>query len=201
MDVFALDRSVVGDYSAFARSFTSVKSEDLRRSIGDIYKTGRFWPEPLLQLNPHYKSGGSVLDLVRDGTLDTGCAAYFRDFQAGVGDSDRSLKLRRHQREAIVKAAAGKSFVVTTGTGSGKSLCFFIPIVNSAIRARRAGEAPRTRAIVIYPMNALANSQMKELEKFLAPVDGVPAVTFARYTGKKAATNVRPSRATLPTFY
>jgi hypothetical protein len=77
MDVFALDRSVVGDYSAFARSFTSVKSEDLRRSIEDTYKTGRFWPEPLLQLNPHYKAGGSVLDLVRDGTLDTGCAAYF----------------------------------------------------------------------------------------------------------------------------
>jgi hypothetical protein len=75
MDVFALDRSVVGDYSAFARSFTNVKSEGLRRSIDDTYKTGRFWPEPLLQLNPHYKAGGSVLDLVRDGTLDTGCAA------------------------------------------------------------------------------------------------------------------------------
>jgi hypothetical protein len=39
---------------------------------------------------------------------------------------------------------------------------------------------------VIYPMNALANSQMKELEKFLAPVDGVPAVTFARYTGQES---------------
>jgi ATP-dependent helicase YprA (DUF1998 family) len=186
MDVFALDRSLVSDYSAFARSFTSVKAEDLRRSIDDTYKTGRFWPEPLLQLNPHYKAGGSVLDLVRDGTLDPGCAAYFRDFQAGGEDSDRSLKLRRHQREAIVKSAAGKSFVVTTGTGSGKSLCFFIPIVDSAIRARRAGEAPRTRAIVIYPMNALANSQMKELEKFLAPIDGVPAVTFARYTGQES---------------
>jgi ATP-dependent helicase YprA (DUF1998 family) len=76
--------------------------------------------------------------------------------------------------------------VVTTGTGSGKSLCFFIPIVDSAIRSHRAGEAPRTRAIVIYPMNALANSQMKELEKFLAPVDGVPLVTFARYTGQES---------------
>jgi ATP-dependent helicase YprA (DUF1998 family) len=187
MDVFALDRSVVGDYSAFARSFTSVKADDLQRSIDDTYKTGRFWPEPLLQLNPHYKAGGSVLDLVRDGTLDPGCAAYFRDFQSGGGDADRSLKLRRHQREAIVKAAAGRTFVVTTGTGSGKSLCFFIPIANSAIRARREAEAPRTRAIVIYPMNALANSQMKELEKFLAPIAGVPAVTFARYTGQESS--------------
>jgi hypothetical protein len=185
MDVFALDRALVDDYSAFARSFTNVKADDLQQSIEDTYRTGRFWPEPLLQLNPHYKAGGSVLDLVRDGTLDPGCAAYFRDARACEEDADRSLKLHRHQREAIVKAAVGKSFIVTTGTGSGKSLCFFIPIVDAAIRARRANEAPRTRAIVIYPMNALANSQMMELQKYLAPIAGVPAVTFARYTGQE----------------
>jgi ATP-dependent helicase YprA (DUF1998 family) len=186
MDVFALDRSLISDYATFARSFTTPRASDLRQSIDEHYGAGRFWPEPLLQLNPHYKPGGSVLDLVRGGTLDPACSTYFRDFQSGDGDGDRSMKLRRHQREAIVKAAAGKSFVVTTGTGSGKSLCFFIPIVDSAIRARRAAEPPRTRAIVIYPMNALANSQMKELEKFLAPIDGTPAVTFARYTGQES---------------
>jgi AcrB/AcrD/AcrF family protein/RAD3-like DEAD/DEAH box helicase len=201
MDVFALDRSVVGDYSTFARSFTSMKSEGLRRGIDDTYKPGRFWPEPLLQLNPHYKAGDSVLDLVRDGTLDTGCAAYFRDFQAGEGDSDRSLKLRRHQREAIVKSAAGKSFVVTTGTGSGKSLCFFIPIADSVIRARRAGEALRTRAIVIYPMNALANSQMKELEKFLAPVDGSSSVCAAAISEVSSSKRRRSSPKMNITYY
>jgi hypothetical protein len=186
MDIFDLDRALVNDYSTFARSFTSIKAEDLKNSIEKIYRTGRFWPEPLLQLNPNYKSGGSVLDLVRDGILDTGCADYFRDFRAKEDEADQSLKLHRHQREAIVKAEARKSFVVTTGTGSGKSLCFFIPIVNAAIRARRTGETPRTSAIVIYPMNALANSQMNELSKFLAPIEGVPKVTFGRYTGQES---------------
>jgi ATP-dependent helicase YprA (DUF1998 family) len=57
---------------------------------------------------------------------------------------------------------------VTTVTGSGKSLCFFVPIVDAAVRARAACEALRTRAIIVYPMNALAISQMKELDKFLA---------------------------------
>src|SRR5215217_18038 len=176
MDVFDPDRVLVRDYSEFARSFTNIKAEDIRGSLEAVYAEGRFWPEPLLQLNPHYKSGGSIRDLVRDGTLDQGCAAYFRD---SAGDEiDRTLKLRRHQREAIVKAAARKSFVVTTGTGSGKSLCFFIPIVDAAIRAKRAGEGARTRAIVVYPMNALANSQLGELEKFLTAQAGVPAVTF-----------------------
>jgi superfamily II DNA/RNA helicase len=186
MDVFDLDRALVKDYSSFARSFTSIKSEDLENSLKEIYQTGRFWPEPLLQLNPHYKGGGSVLELVRDRTLDSACASYFRNPQAKEDEADQSLKLHRHQREAIVKAENRKSFVVTTGTGSGKSLCFFIPIVNAAIRARRAGEASRTRAIVIYPMNALANSQMNELGKFLAPIEGMPTVTFGRYTGQES---------------
>jgi ATP-dependent helicase YprA (DUF1998 family) len=77
---------------------------------------------------------------------------------------------------------------VTTGTGSGKSLCFFVPIIDAAIRARVAGKAARTRAIIIYPMNALADSQMKELEKFLEQSE-LPAKlrpTFARYTGQES---------------
>jgi hypothetical protein len=77
---------------------------------------------------------------------------------------------------------------VTTGTGSGKSLCFFIPIIDSAIRARIGGEAQRTRAIVIYPMNALANSQVSELEKFIdqSELPEQQRPTFARYTGQES---------------
>jgi ATP-dependent helicase YprA (DUF1998 family) len=77
------------------------------------------------------------------------------------------IRFHRHQAQAIAKALLRQSFVVTTGTGSGKSLCFFVPIIDAAIHACAAGEAARTRAIVVYPMNAPANSQMKELEKFL----------------------------------
>ena len=51
------------------------------------------------------------------------------------------LTLFRHQSQAIAKAKQHHSFVVTTGTGSGKSLVFFIPIIDAAIRARAAGEA------------------------------------------------------------
>ena len=97
--------------------------------------------------------------------------------------------LYRHLSQSIAKVAARQSFVVTTGTGSGKSLCFFIPIIDAAIRARAAGEAPRTRAIVIYPMNALANSQLEELTKFVGQ-SGLPEKlrpTFERYTGQEEA--------------
>ncbi len=75
--------------------------------------------------------------------------------------------------------------MVTTGTGSGKSLCFFIPIVSHVLAARRRIAEPRTHAIVVYPMNALANSQMEELDRFIGQVPGDRPVTFARYTGQE----------------
>ena len=155
MDVFDLDRCLVEDYQRFARSFTTIRANDIREQVDAIYSTGRFWPEPIVSINPHFQLGDSLAKLVSEGTLDERTERVFRI-------EGEPLTLFRHQSQAIAKAKQRQSFVVTTGTGSGKSLCFFIPIIDSAIRARAAGESPRTRAIVVYPMNALANSQMNE---------------------------------------
>ncbi|OFW25351.1 MAG: hypothetical protein A3H97_06435 [Acidobacteria bacterium RIFCSPLOWO2_02_FULL_65_29] len=75
------------------------------------------------------------------------------------------LALYKHQEQAIALASQGEGYVATTGTGSGKSLCFFIPIVDTVLRERPGGGAKQTRAIVICPMDALANSQMEELKR------------------------------------
>ena len=92
--------------------------------------------------------------------------------------------------EAIALARENKSYVVTTGTGSGKSLSFFIPIVDSIVKAKENDPTPRTRAIVIYPMNALANSQLEEINKFLHGVtDNIKPFTVARYTGQEKETD------------
>lgn len=58
--------------------------------------------------------------------------------------------------------------MITTGTGSGKSLCVFVPVVDAIVRARKAGKARGTSTIIVYPMNALANSQLNEIEKFIS---------------------------------
>lgn len=181
MDVFDLDRFLVSDYERFARSFTHIRAPDIKQQLADIYASRKFWPEPLISINPHFEWGPYVDELIADGAL---CAETCQVFRI----DGKPIRLYRHQAQAVAKAAAGKSFVVTTGTGSGKSLCFFVPIVDHAIRARIAGEPPRTKAIVIYPMNALANSQMKELEKFLEQSDLPHELrpTFARYTGQES---------------
>ncbi|CAE6791912.1 hypothetical protein R69746_04772 [Paraburkholderia aspalathi] len=177
MDVFSLRDSVIGEYRKFATSFTTIHAEDIRTQVQAIYAKGRFWPEALVQINPSYKRGLDLDTLIKNGALDPRTSEVFQ-FD-GV-----PLSLYKHQEQAVVLAAQGESYVVTTGTGSGKSLCFFIPIVSAVLAEKRASAVRRTRAIIIYPMNALANSQLEELDKFVANVSGDRPVTFDRYTGQ-----------------
>jgi Lhr-like helicase len=178
MDVFSLRDSVVGEYRKFATSFTTIHAEDIRAQVEAIYSEGRFWPDPLLQINPSYKRGLNLETLIANGALDPRTAEIFRVEGA-------PLSLYKHQEQAVVLASQGESYVVTTGTGSGKSLCFFIPIVSAVLAEKRKSAMRRTRAIIIYPMNALANSQLEELDKFVSNVQGDKPITFARYTGQE----------------
>jgi len=181
LQVFDLDQTLVSEYESFARSFTKIRAEDIRSQVDEIYASRAFWPEPLITINPYFKQGAGIGELVRDGTLHPNTADVFRI-------DGQPLTLHLHQAQSVAKASARQSFVVTTGTGSGKSLCFFVPILDAAVRARASGEAARTRAIIVYPMNALANSQLKELEKFVDQ-SGLPdhlRPTFRRYTGQES---------------
>ena len=181
MKAFDLDRGVVENYASFSRSFSTIRAEDLRAEIDAQYQAGRFWPDALLSINPHFEVGKSALELASEGILLPETADVFRSKNA-------TITFHRHQEQAIAKAHSGNSFIVTTGTGSGKSLCFFVPIVDAIIRARKARQHRHTKAIIIYPMNALANSQIKEIEKFIAqsglPEQMRPAVR--RYTGQES---------------
>lgn len=181
MDVFDLRRQIVDDYATFARSFTRIKADDLRRQVDEIYGGDQFWPEPLLQISPHFRPGASVDELSSAGDIHPTTARVFRVPEAPT----TGLRLHTHQQEALTLSKRGRSFVVTTGTGSGKSLCFFVPIVDAILRAKATDTRPRTRAIVVYPMNALANSQAEELEKFLKLVAPDQPITFARFTGQE----------------
>lgn len=182
MNVFELDADLIARYEKFARSFTSIRAEDLRSQIDAVYKGGKFWPEPLIGLNPEFKRGRSVAELSRQGVVDRDLETVF-----SLGSPRTPISLHLHQEQALMKALQNRNYIVTTGTGSGKSLCFFVPIINRILEARRAGEPRRTRAIVIYPMNALANSQREELEKFIehCGLDASLKPTFARYTGQE----------------
>lgn len=178
MKAFEFERDLIGSYTRFSRSFTEIRSDSLRNEIEKQYEDGRFWPDVLLSLNPHYLSGQTVDQMVASGNLDEATGKIFQ--------LDGN-PLYRHQEQSIMKTRAGRSHVVTTGTGSGKSLCFFVPIVDAIVKDRRKGLRPRTKAIIIYPMNALANSQIREIEEFIGQ-SGLPKElrpVVRRYTGQE----------------
>lgn len=95
------------------------------------------WPEPLLQLSPHFEPGPSVQALAARGEILPATADIFR--LRGDSSEFEPLQLHAHQAQALAAAKQGDRFVVTTGTGSGKSLYFFIPIVDEVIQSRQTG--------------------------------------------------------------
>jgi len=197
LDVFEFRAHLVNEYSDFTRSFTRIKADDIRTFIDAEYDSQKFWPEPLIQVNPNFKAGGTVESFVEAGHLHPLCADIFR-FGKTDSSAGYSLPLHKHQAEAISLAAAGESYVLTTGTGSGKSLAYFIPIVDACIKAKAADPTPRTRAIVVYPMNALANSQLEELKKFLGADPATQPVTFGRFTGQEGTEEREAMKANPP---
>jgi ATP-dependent helicase YprA (DUF1998 family) len=185
-DVFDFRNRLIDEYAAFSRSFSRIAAPDLAARVVEEYGLGRYWPEPLIQIKPNYKRDSAVQKLVKDGSLHPACAALFQTGKVEGKPGD--LHLYKHQMQAIAKAQKHQSYVVTTGTGSGKSLSFFIPVIDRILKAKQADPAPRTRAIVIYPMNALANSQLEELDKFLHGYpSGQEPFSVKRYTGQESS--------------
>lgn len=183
MNIFDFRNRLVADYAAYVTSFIAIRDARIQQRVRSELDEGFLWPEPSIGLNPAFARGAWIDELVRDGVLHEECARIFR-IKRDQQDAGAGLRLHRHQVDAIEAAARGRNYVLTTGTGSGKSLAYIVPIVNTVLREpRKSG----IKAIVVYPMNALANSQDQELGKFLkfGYADGRGPVTFRRYTGQE----------------
>ena len=163
MNAFDLRDSVISQYQEFVSGFLNIRDERIREEVRTALEAGRLWPDPYLSLNPNFEPGGRMDELAQSGLIDKKTADVFRVKNARheLGDY---FNLHRHQVDAIEAARSGGNYVLTTGTGSGKSLTYIVPIVDHVIRQ---GSGKGIKAIIVYPMNALANSQLGELEKFL----------------------------------
>ncbi|RRR68803.1 MAG: DEAD/DEAH box helicase [Candidatus Viridilinea halotolerans] len=186
MDIFQLRDRLIEDYNAYISSFFQIRDARIRATVAATVRDGLLWPESLIQLNPAFAPGAWIDALVADGVLHEECSRIFRKDKDdpeyyGLGSP---LRLHQHQEAAVRIARQGHNYVLTTGTGSGKSLAYLVPIVDHVLR-RGAGRG--IQAIIVYPMNALANSQEGELKKFLhiGYADGQSPVSFARYTGQE----------------
>ncbi|MBF9317689.1 DEAD/DEAH box helicase [Mycobacteroides chelonae] len=180
MDAFGVLDSVLGDYENFVKGFLEIKDDQIRAKVESEIEGGLLWPEPWLALNPAFEPGGTVTQLAQRGVLSPYAIDIFRT-RSDQDQFSKEIAFHRHQTDAFEIANRHESYVLTTGTGSGKSMSYIVPIVD---RVLREGSGKGVRAIIVYPMNALANSQRNELEKFLGKTN--PKVTYARYTGQES---------------
>lgn len=141
---------------------------------------------PLLEIKDVFKGGKSIEEMISD--PDCPLSPLFRELEFDKPKDKlykhklpltRSLYL--HQEKAIRAIAGGNNAVVSTGTGSGKTNCFLIPVLNELLREKEEGTLGKgIRALFIYPMNALANDQMKNIREILMCY---PDITFGAYNG------------------
>lgn len=129
---------------------------------------------PYLEVTDSFLSGHSISELIDEGLLP-------ETFSKIRMNQTRPLYL--HQEIALRKVAnEGKNIVVSTGTGSGKTESFLLPVLRYLINEVEGGAiCPGVRALFVYPMNALANDQIERLRTVLADY---PQITFGVYTGQ-----------------
>ena len=142
--------------------------EYARQFLAALKEDGAIAKGPYLDISDSYKTGQSLKQLIAEGEA----SPLFESLEGNIADGEKEIQLNRglylHQERALRKTNQGRNLIVTTGTGSGKTECFIIPIINHLLREAEQGSLTSgVRAILIYPMNALVNDQMKRLRNLL----------------------------------
>lgn len=177
MDILNFHKKLIDNYKSYIQSFLNIKDPSILKFVDNEIGNKKLWPEPLVQFNPTFEKGRQLSVLVKEGHLHAEIDNIFSGFS-----------LYRHQEEAILLGATGNEFIVTSGTGSGKSLTYMATIFNNVLNQGDFA-TNRIQAVVVYPMNALINSQFKEIEKFKNTYEekyNKPfPITFDQYTGQE----------------
>ncbi|ABX04597.1 MAG TPA: DUF1998 domain-containing protein [Herpetosiphon sp.] len=194
MDIFQLRNQIIDQYSQYTQGFLSILDPEIQQFVTSNIQGGSLWPDALIQLSPAYQQGGTVEDLVNAQKLHPLCQYIFqkRDRQQQL----RSLKLYSHQITALGLAQEKRHYVVTTGTGSGKSLTYILPIFDHVLKHQP--EQGKVRAIIVYPMNALINSQMAAIKEFLGHLGDACPIRVESYTGQDKEATKRAIQANPP---
>ncbi len=182
MNPFDILANVQDDYRTYVRTFQRFQNPRIRDWVMERIERGTLlWKPPFVQISRPFAPGDALQTLVEEGLLHPDTPPIFR---TDPDDPNAPpVSLYQHQSAAIRcilgwGKGKGTNAVVATGTGSGKSFAFGIPIVSQALRMREQG-VRGIKAVIVYPMNALANSQYDDFARRLHGA----GLTIARYTG------------------
>ena len=165
---------IVKKYKRYLKTIFKIEDEDYQRQLNeqleerDVLSKG-----PYLDVVDSFEQGKSLSQLIEEGVIPS----KFKKLNFLM-----ERPLHYHQESALRKSLMGNNLVVSTGTGSGKTESFLIPILADLVAEDERGELTSgVRALFIYPMNALANDQMERLREILS---NYPEITYGSYTGQ-----------------
>lgn len=162
-------KDVITQYGRYLKGNFPLVDEGIKKQFDEKLQTGDanlISKGPFIYLNKPFVEGAKMRDLESELALHPVLKDVF-PFEA----------IHRHQEKALRAVNAGKNLIVSTGTGSGKTESFLLPIVDYCLKHRAQNGMV---AIIVYPMNALVNDQLERLRFMLAGT----GVTFGRYTGE-----------------
>ena len=179
LDPLEVTKHIHDDYTRYLKTIYFFRDPELRNQFWKALAAPDFLVRgPLLEAAMPFRLSRSINQMIQEKVLS-------KEFRLLCSDR---LPLKRPlyylQDQAIEKITVKKrNVVVATGTGSGKTEAFLIPILDHLLREKEKGtlDEPGVRAMLLYPMNALANDQLKRLRLLLKDY---PKITFGRYTGE-----------------
>lgn len=159
-------KDIVNSYKRYLLTTFQTNIDTLNQQLEEkLADTGAIANGPFISITKPYLKGVTLQQLIdKSNGLLSNTLNDIRPF---------NKKLYQHQVKAIEKASSGKSIVVTTGTSSGKTECFLIPVINQLLKEKEdlikstgnpnAQLPSGVRTLIIYPLNALVNDQLKRL--------------------------------------
>ena len=155
--------------------------------LDQLFRDHPLVQNPYLELTPPYVQGCSLQTLVEDGCIIQQTADIFARY---FGGNASQIHLHKHQEDAVRAACryndhahdhAPKNMVVCAGTGSGKTECFLIPVIDTLLRMSANNDLEgQVYVTLLYPMNALVNDQLTRLRKLLKNTP----IRFGKFTGE-----------------
>ena len=183
LDPIRVTEEIRTSYTRYLSTAFRLRDPRLRELFYQEVDKYSFTNGPFLEATPPFENGCFLSDFIEQEILDR----RLEDFVYQAFPVFQKKPLYLHQERAIQNIANGRNVVVASGTSSGKTEAFLLPIYSHLLREHREGRPNRgVRALLLYPMNALVNDQLRRLRNIAKIIESqMPEtkITFGRYTG------------------
>lgn len=203
-----IGRQLKSNYLNYLDTGIPLPCDEYKKERRALYEEeGVIMQSPIIEFVKKYEPYKTLKNSFTELPKEKGYNSSFADFlNAGLLKNDDGTErvLYEHQYKSVIDVLGNnKHLVVTTGTGSGKTECFMIPLISDLVKEAKTWKDPETRpramrAMILYPLNALAEDQMvrlrksldsKEVKAWLDSNCNKNRIYFGRYTGRTDGKN------------